>query len=126
MEQQFYLQDSRGYVGNDILWWRKGNKGYTTNLEEAALFSRSEATAQNQDRHTDIPWPKDYIDQKARPAVDMQYVDIKEALSDTDIKLNKPKPRPKEKYRCFGCGRFMTIYTYYGGPCINCETDNRP
>lgn len=37
-DDMYYLQDSRGYVGNDLLFWAKGSAGYTTNLEEAELF----------------------------------------------------------------------------------------
>ena len=71
---QFYLQDSRDYVGNDVLWWKKDGKGYTTDLREAEVYSKDAAVRQHNCRETDIPWPKDYIDARTRPAVDMQYI----------------------------------------------------
>ena len=89
MEDLFYLQDSRSYVGNDVLWWRHGGSGYTTNLLEAGTYTKDKAQAQHNSRETDIPWPKKYIDEKTRPAVDMQYIDRKEALEGSGIKIAK-------------------------------------
>jgi len=126
MEELYYLQDKRGYVGNDILWWAKNGMGYTTDLSQAQLYTRDQALSQHQCRETDIPWPKDYVDAKTRPAVDMQHVDINEALRGTGIKLNKPPKPKKETFRCYGCGRLMSERQYYSGPCENCGTDNRP
>ncbi|MES2319957.1 MAG: hypothetical protein V4631_20955 [Pseudomonadota bacterium] len=68
-KNQFYLQDSRSYVGNDLLFWSKDGKGYTTDVSKAQVYSREQALAQHQSRETDIPWPKAYIDAKTRPAV---------------------------------------------------------
>ena len=79
-DQLFYLQDSRSYVGNDVLWWCEGGNGYTTDLREAATYSKDAAERKHAARETDIPWPKEYIDAKTRPAVDMQYIDRSVAL----------------------------------------------
>ena len=81
----FYLQDSRSHIGNDVLWWAKGGNGYTTDLREAHVYAQAEAVAQHNMRETDIPWPKDYIDGKARPAVDMQHICLADALSGSGI-----------------------------------------
>ncbi|CAE6821661.1 hypothetical protein R70006_06230 [Paraburkholderia domus] len=82
VSELFYLQDSRSYVGNDVLWWaQKGHGGYTTDLRNARLFTREEAQAQHNARESDIPWPKEYIDARTRPAVDMQYINHTEALT---------------------------------------------
>lgn len=93
MDELFYLQDSRSYVGNDVLWWAKEGKGYTTDLSKAHVFTKEEALSQHNDRETDIPWPKSYIDQKTRPAVDMQYIRRDEALKGSGIVLRITKPR---------------------------------
>jgi len=126
-EQLFYLQDSRDYVGNDMLFWAKNNCGYTTDLRKAEVYTKEQAVAQNRCRETDIPWPKDYIDAKTRPAVDMQYVCKEEALKSTGIKLSKPyKPKqPKHDNRCWHCGKFIKDIEQYK-PCPNCGGDNRP
>lgn len=86
-ESLFYLQDSRSYVGNDVFWWAKDGKGYTTELSKAHVYSKDDAQSRHNKRVTDIPWPKDYIDSRTRPAVDMQYIKIDDALAGTGIVL---------------------------------------
>jgi len=72
-KELFYLQDKRQYVGNDMLWWAK-KSGYTTDVSKAQLFSKEEALIHTNNRSTDIPWPKEYIDRRTRPVIDMQEV----------------------------------------------------
>jgi len=125
-KELYYLQDARSYVGNDILFWAKNGAGYTTDLNRAEVYTREEAVKQNQCRETDIPWPKSYIDSKRRPAVDMQYTDIDEALAGTGIALKKePKPK-KETFRCHNCGAFISEQDFWGGYCKRCGEDSRP
>lgn len=83
----FYLQDKRQYVGNDLLFWAKDGKGYTTDVSKAEIYTKEKAFAQNRSRETDVPWPKSYIDERTRPAVDHQYVDIETALQGIDEEL---------------------------------------
>jgi hypothetical protein len=127
MSELFYLQDSRSYVGNDVLWWaQKGQCGYTTDLRKARVFTKEEAQNYHNGRESDIPWPKEYIDAKTRPAVDMQHINRGEALDGTGITLMKPqKPKPY-KFNCGGCGRFLKDVDRYCSDCPNCGTDNRP
>lgn len=80
MSDLFYLQDSRSYVGNAVVWWRRDAQGYTTDPSEAHVFTRAEADRAHALRATDIPWPKDYIDQRAISIVDAQHVELSEAL----------------------------------------------
>lgn len=77
----WYLQDTRSYVGNDVVWWAKDGKGYTTDLSKAHVYSRDAAFRQAAARGCDRAWPKAYIDGKTRPAVDMQYIDYDAALA---------------------------------------------
>ena len=122
MSNQYYLQDNRQYVGNDVLWWAKDRCGYTTDISKAHVFTKEEAVKQNHCRETDIPWPKEYIDGKTRPAVDMQYIDIEIALQGTEIELKKPKPFKKEQYRCECTGKFISEEGYYSKcyPSVDC------
>jgi hypothetical protein len=122
---QFYLQDSRNCVGNDMLFWAKDGKGYTTDLRLAHVYIKAEALAQHDSRPTDIPWPKEYIDAKTRPAVDMQYVKRDEALAGTGIKLRKPPRQKPDTINCTGCGRFVNDEQRFID-CPNCGADNRP
>ena len=123
---EFYLQDKRQYVGNDLLWWC-ATGGYTTDLSRAEIFTKEKAMSQHRCRpDVDIPWPKSYIDAKTRPAVDMQYVDIKEALQGSEVELIKPEKPKKEVYKCGHCAKFVSQCDYYskvynGFPCSNCE-----
>jgi len=122
---EFYLQDSRTYVGNDVMWWAKGGNGYTTDLSKAEVYTREEAQRQHDMRRTDIPWPKAYIDGKTRPAVDVQYIRRDEALAGAGILL-RPEPKPiRTPYRCYHCGKFMREEQQYG-PCPHCGGDNMP
>ena len=73
-DDQFYLQDSRDYVGNSMLFWRKGG-GYTTDLTQAEVFPKDSALKQHRDRDTDMQWSKEYIDSLAKPVVDTQVAD---------------------------------------------------
>lgn len=72
----YYLQDSRNYVGNCMLWWCKDNKGYTTNLDKAKQYSEEEKQL-GSPRTTDIFWNKLYIDGISNLTVDFQNADIK-------------------------------------------------
>lgn len=123
MTDQFYLQDNRSYVGNDVLFWRDGG-GYTTDLSKAEIFTKQDALRQNQCRETDVPWPKEYMDAKTRPAVDVQYVNIKEALQGLDIELKKPERIIKQTYHCHSCGAFISEARYYAGYCKKCGSPN--
>ena len=125
-EELYYLQDSRGYVGNDMLFWAKDGKGYTTDISRAHVYTKSDAVSQHNCRETDIPWLKSYIDAKSRPAVDMQDVSIKAALEGTGILLKKPEKPRKMRINCFSCGSFMSERQLWGGGCPKCGADNRP
>ncbi|TGV06381.1 hypothetical protein E4695_13365 [Alcaligenaceae bacterium 429] len=126
MSNLFYVQDSRSYVGNDMLFWGLNGNGYTTDLRKAQLYTQEQAQSMHNNRETDIPWPKEYIDAKTRPAVDMQYVKRTEALAGTGIVLAERKPRRKEQVRCQGCGSFISETNFWGGCCPRCQADNRP
>ena len=67
-----------------MLWWAKDGKGYTTDLRKAHVTSEDEFK-QGAPRHTDIFWPVAYINNLARPTVDMQY-------AKRDAALGKVKP----------------------------------
>jgi hypothetical protein len=126
MSELFYLQDSRSYVGNDMLFWAKDGKGYTTDMRLAEVYTKDEAVQQHHRRETDIPWPKEYIDARTRPAVDMQHVSRAAALSGTGIDLTKPRPKRRDTINCVGCGRFIGGTQRYLEDCPSCGTDNRP
>ena len=87
-DRLFYVQDARTYVGNDMLWWAKGNAGYTTDLGKAEIYTEAEISrfiiADHRD--TDVVWPFDYINGLARRAVDMQYAKKEHIVKELEIK----------------------------------------
>lgn len=124
--QLYYLQYGQSYIGNDVLWWAKDGGDYTTDLGKAGLFTKEEAQRRHDERDIDIPWPKDYIDAKARPAVDVRYIRLAEALAGTGIRLRKPrKPKGEPAFNCCGCGQFISERNRYTD-CRHCGADNRP
>ena len=56
-----YLIQKRGYVGNSLLWWRKGNAGYTTNIDEAQTFTQDEAEKIEETSRDKIAHPKKIV-----------------------------------------------------------------
>lgn len=73
MADLFYLQDSRSTVGSRAMFWREGG-GYTSNLDQAEVFSCERAIGQFKNRASDLPWPVDYVRARAELGVDSQYV----------------------------------------------------
>jgi hypothetical protein len=71
-EEQYFLQDSRSFVGNCPMWWAKNGNGYTTRIDEAQRYTKQEALAQHACRDTDKPWLCSDIEALARPTIDMQ------------------------------------------------------
>ena len=60
--KMYYVRDMRQVVGNCALWWRKGDAGYTCNLEEAALYTEEEARKRTQDRDgMHVAYPADQV-----------------------------------------------------------------
>lgn len=76
----FYIQDSRQMVGNCMLFWRPNRSGYTTDIDEAGVYTREEAYSQHKSRDTDVPWTVAYIRSHAKPRVDFQYVNKANAI----------------------------------------------
>lgn len=105
----YYVQDTRQIVGNDMLWWAIDGKGYTTDLSRAEVWKKDAAFRRCQMSTHFKPWPKEYIDQRTRPAVDVQYVN----LEDTGVEIPKSLTDAERRFRrkltnCDGCGRFLS------------------
>lgn len=123
----FYKQHpDRTYVGNDILFLREDGVKYTTNLKRAKVFTRGEAFEGGGRNLDGIFWPKEYIDQKSRLAADCRKTKLKVALKDCKSVLLKPKRASVPRYRCDGCGKFMSAVSYYTADCGHCGCNNRP
>jgi len=92
--KQYYLQDSRGNVGENLMFWAPAGAGYTSNIDNAALFSEEAAFTQHESRHCDVPWPAEYVRARVRPVVDMQYISHAEAMAmhtnESEFYLQRP------------------------------------
>lgn len=76
---EYYIQNwSAGYLGNAIIFWRKGRNGYTANLDDAEIFTEEEAKEiVNANPIKNKAWSKEYIDNNRgiQRIVDSQYID---------------------------------------------------
>lgn len=67
----YYLQDNRTFQGNYMMWWAKGRQGYTSNIQNAHVFT-AEELAEMSLRKTDVVWNCDYINSKIKHCIDCQ------------------------------------------------------
>lgn len=70
----FYMQDTRSPCGSNVMFWRKGGKGYGTNLNELETYNLQDAQAQYDRRDSDVPLLKSLVDELSILAVDHQYL----------------------------------------------------
>lgn len=70
----YYIQDSRSYVGNCVVFWGKERSGYVCDITKAGLYTYEEAMSQHKSRHTDIPWLKEDVENALRTFCDSQYL----------------------------------------------------
>jgi len=123
--EQFCVQ-VRGWVGNDILMIAKDGDKPVSNLNLARVFERSELFGANgMPLMNGAIWPVSYLQAKSRLAVDCSLVDIKKALKGVDRVLVKER-KYVQRYRCEGCGVFLSMQNYYADCCQRCGFDNRP
>lgn len=79
-EPMYYIQN--GYVGNAILWWAKESRGYTTEIEKAGKYTKSQAKEIIK-RPCDRAWLCSHIDKntKARKLIiDVQYLNHRHCM----------------------------------------------
>ena len=70
----YYLQDSRSFIGNCMMWHRKGGSGYTSNLDEAEKYTFAAVMRMHKTRDTDVPWLCSEMDLITGRTVDMQLL----------------------------------------------------
>ena len=67
----YFIQDSRSYVGNMMLFWGPERSGYLCCIDDAGRYPGSDLPG---GRDTDVPWPVEYIEAKSARYVDAQRV----------------------------------------------------
>lgn len=79
---EYYIQNKdAGFLGNAIMFWRKGSYGYTADLNESEIFSEEDAAKickANPDKNK--AWEVEYINNNRgiQKIVDSQYLDYSE------------------------------------------------
>ena len=71
----YLIIDKRSFVGNDVLFWNRNGSGYTTDIDKAQKYNKTEAQKLDAGRTTDIAVLFDDMEKLSRRVVDMQYVD---------------------------------------------------
>lgn len=71
-EQRYYIQDTRSFHGNAVVWWAPEGKGYTSHLDVAGLWTEDEARKIELNRTTDRAIPEDVARGAASLHVDAQ------------------------------------------------------
>jgi hypothetical protein len=74
MENQFYLQDSRGLTGNNVVFHQVDGAGYGTNLDKLEVLTLEQAQRSHDGRETDVPLLKSLVDELSITAVDHQVM----------------------------------------------------
>ncbi|MGP5201784.1 hypothetical protein ACTXKB_03345 [Psychrobacter aquimaris] len=72
LKDEYYLQDSRSFNGNYMMFWAKDSKGYTSDIRKAHVFTKEQASKLNKNRDTDIPRDCQEVQNLARHCVDFQ------------------------------------------------------
>ena len=75
---KYYVErQASGFVGNCLLWWRKGGHGYTCNLDDAEVFEAKDPYFQSIARDKKYrAWEKTYIDSATVRHVDHQRLNM--------------------------------------------------
>lgn len=86
---KFYIHDtSRGYVGNSMVWWRRGHHGYTCDLRDAHVFDEKELPIYLLHADDLVAYPVEHIDPLVRHHVDMQDVNRELGIRNTSLGHN--------------------------------------
>ena len=73
MNKSFYLRSPHGDCGGNVMFWAKC--GYSTNVDDARLFTKEEAQEHIDNGRGDLPLLAELVRNKTVLAVDMQYLD---------------------------------------------------
>lgn len=70
----YFIQDTRQFVGNCVMWWGENRNGYVSRLDRAGKYTREDAQKICGSRGTDRMWPCSLIEPIAGPTVDFQIL----------------------------------------------------
>lgn len=120
----YYVQASRRYDGNDVLWRPMGGGAPAADLAQAQTHTLEEAQRAMDSEST--LWPKAYIEKKARLTVSIERLKRTAVFKNAGIVFSKPTKVKREALKCECCGVFMSEAQLWSGACPRCGADNRP
>ena len=56
---RYYIQDTRSYLGDAVMWWRPNGEGYTSDIDDAGEYEEAEAVRICRSRSTEKAIPVD-------------------------------------------------------------------
>lgn len=72
-EKLYYVQNPSCVGGEPMLWWKKGDYGYASDIQEAKVFTESEIGGMFSIKLGEkIAYPKDFIDGLTQHHIDTQ------------------------------------------------------
>jgi hypothetical protein len=75
MDEKLYcIQDTRSYIGDSVVWWRVGGRGYTYDIDQAWIVGESEARRIESIRGTDKAWPVELVEASIVRSVDISLL----------------------------------------------------
>lgn len=87
-EKKFYILDTRSGVGNCALFWCPNGAGYTTQLEEAGLYTEDFARSPCR-RETDVAIPEEMA--KACSVTHVRTERLRQALDQAGVSWPKER-----------------------------------
>jgi len=94
--RKFYIQrHASGFVGDSPLWWKEGGHGYTTQLDDAQVWTEEDAMALLMEDQGEkfTAWPKPHVEAAVVEIVDYHLLHIDRAVSYLDAKVAAEKKR---------------------------------
>lgn len=70
----FYIQHTKHYAGDYVLWWGPKQSGYTFDLEKVGLYTEEEAKKIEALRGQEKAWPEATVRRAATKAVSIGYL----------------------------------------------------
>lgn len=73
-EPRFYIQHTKHYAGDYVLWWGPKQNGYTFDLDKAGLYTEEEAKRIEALRGQEKAWPEAMVRRAATKSVSIEYL----------------------------------------------------
>ncbi len=89
-DELYYIQDTRSFHGNALVWWGIDGGGYTSDISIAGKYPYKRMVQIITNRFSDVAYKCSYIDnnEKARKTIiDAQYINQSEKITGENITI---------------------------------------